>query len=89
MPLLNSICAGICCHVKDNGKSGTDLIKDTEYEESNTAIKAALVQLKDICMENTVSLTDIEENDMHTLYSSRVLNDNTHVYFNVRLCISM
>ena len=63
---LNSIRAGLCRHVKDNGKSGIDLIKDTEFEESNTAFKAALVQLK-----------DIDENDMQTLYSSGVLNDDT------------
>ena len=74
---LNSIRAGLCRHLKDNGKSGIDLIKDTEFEESNTAFKAALVQLKDIGKGDTVPHTDIDENDMQTLYSSGVLNDDT------------
>ena len=74
---LNSIRAGICRHLKDNGKSGIDLLKDTEFEESNTAFKAALVQLKDMGKGDTVPHTDIDENDMDTLFSSGVLNDNT------------
>ena len=64
---LNSIRAGLCRHLKDSGKSGIDLIKDTEFEESNTAFKAALVQLKDIGKGDTVPHTDIDENDMQTL----------------------
>lgn len=73
---MNSLRAGICRYVKDNGKSGVDIIKDTEFAQSTIAFKAALVKLKSIGKGDTVHHSDIDENDLSRLYSSGVLNDN-------------
>ena len=71
-----NIRAGLNRYLKSKGKT-IDLIKETVFTQSNQSFQAQQVKLKEEGRGDTEHYPQIDENDLHKLYESGVLNDET------------